>query len=222
MDHATPRAMGPIAQAINLTWESLPQQYADAIAFHKTVIKALPNINKTQHLLEVGTHDHPLRDTSRFAKELRKALQPIYHRKTTYGILTAEDTSYFDDGEHFSKVSITCIPEATIHDPMLFNDIRAEGGYCALDVVLHGELSPLVWQGYRGPGCLMVHEGDNLWEAMMVEIVSKANKPLDARRIGGRLRDIFSDGAEFERRFVEVVEIVKAIHARARNSRKSA
>jgi hypothetical protein len=217
MDIAVLLKMGPISKALCVTSAPLPPRYADAIALHLTLVKALPNINKSEHMRQAGIDEKQLRETSRYQKELRKAFQPINHRKTRYGILKVEDRSFTVDGQHFSRVTVTCIPDAIIDDPQINDDIFAEGGYRALDMVVTAELSPLVWQGYRGPGDLMVHEGDNLWEAMMVEITGEANEPLDAHRVTAGLHAIFREDGKFERRFVEVVKLVKAIHARSRD-----
>src|SRR5471032_441969 len=101
MDIAVLLKMGPISKALCVTSAPLPPRYADAIALHLTLVKALPNINKSEHMRQAGIDEKQLRETSRYQKELRKAFQPINHRKTRYGILKVEDRSFTVDGQHF-------------------------------------------------------------------------------------------------------------------------
>jgi hypothetical protein len=161
-----------------------------------------------------------VQDTVDYKKQVQKlSHRQVVHRVARWGVVVLNvKAAYSFDGERYWSITLRFYPFALVDDPQLLDPVYHNEAHNSLDRWLPHELESLILRRYDGPGEVDVSgEGDFLFEPLIVTISGEVNQPLDAERVGGGLRRIFQGGA-FDRRFLEVVNHTKAVHALVRKA----
>lgn len=203
-----------MAEALGLKYGSLPPCLVDFMALNRTLTKAVKNIDKDEHLRLLSADETQLSKTSTFERHVRKLSLFTFYRETSWGIQTFVDTSIASGGDHFWGLKVRCHPSVIIEDPLILKDVCEWRGYThnyALDMVLVEGMREMIYSRYSGPGEIIVDEGDEFTEGMIIEITGGANESLDSIRVAHGLENVFERG-EFDALFLKLVEETKAAH----------